>query len=363
MTETQMTEVSRSAGKDALTYVALGAVTVLCVVLYLWLSFSPTRESAETPKERPWDLALLSPDPLEESDLEAVRALEGVDRAERADDTSVHIWVSPGAQSRAQDALEALAAARESMRAQTLPRQAEPDADALAALSARQEALDAQAQTLAEQRQRLDGDRAALSARETALNTARMELSRDGRALDEAEAQLSAPADTDAYREDVRRHSRERDAWYAGGEEYLDTLTAYEQARDALDRAEQAYAAALAAYEADRAQLERERRALRETEPEAPVVGDRAWQLRQNPEPGEPEEAAEAEGVSPLRLAMQMLFLAVAALSAWLFFARLVSGAAGNMTKPRPAGEALSQQAGPTTDREEEAFTAAEKGS
>lgn len=353
MTELEMTEARHSKGKSILTSAALLAVAVLSVVLYLWLSFSPEPEEKKPQPERPWDLALTSVLGFQDSELAAVEALEAVGRTEPVGDsgTLLHIWIAglpeerdayDGAVSAAQASLEALAAERESARVNKIladVKPPEPDHEALAALDAREKELDARARELAQTRQTLDGEQAALDARETALDEVKTGLNQDGSRLNDAEAGFNA---ADSTSESMRRHQEQRDAWYAGGESYLDTLTVFEQARAELRHAERDYEAGLAALNAEREEIENERRALLDIEPVIPVIEDCTWQTMCNPDAADTIYVVEEEPepVSPLRRAMEMTLLGVAALSVWLFFAQLLSTAAGSIVKPaHAAGE------------------------
>ena len=375
MTETNTTEVQRNTGKDVLVSIALIAIAVIAAVLYLWISFAPRREDVKTVRDKPWDLTLSADMPLEQQDLEAVRAVPGVERVELDDNAQMlYIHVSAAADrvsyeaavTSVESALTALAAEKEAERVEKL--QAEYDhaaegqtgtnAEKLAELASEQEKLDAQALQLEQMRQRLDRERSALQERETALNTVRTGLNRDGRALNEAEAWLSIQDDSaagDAYRDSVRQYSRERDMWFAGGEDYLDALTVYEQDKARLERLERDYAAELSRYEEESARLEELRRSLEESQTvqTAPEITDCTWKLARNPEAGV-LEAPEEPKYSPLRLSLQMLFLAVAALCVWLFFARLLSAMAGRITKPRAAQEQVPGEAS-------EAYTAGDE--
>lgn len=351
MTEVETTEASRSTGKSVLTYVALAAVAVLSVIVYLWLSFSLPKEIAvEAEPEKPWALSLTAALPLEESDLAAIRALEGVERVEPADGETLYIWTSADALSTVEDALSALADEREAARAEKLLSEAEPpepDPAALAALEAERAELDERAKLLAERRKELDAEADALLEWKSALDSVRTGLNQDGYILDNAEAEFELSGKA-VSGEDMRRYSQERDNWYADGEDYLDKLTAYEQAHAKYYQAEGAYEDALAELEDAYWQLEERRKALERLEPEHPQIEDCTWRFTRNPAPAESvtalaDAAEETARFSPLRLALQMLFLAVAALSGWLFFARLLSAAAGKIKEPRPGTEETAE--------------------
>ena len=365
MTETPMTEVRRNTGKDILIYVTLAAVAVLSAVIYLWVSFSPLRESAETTK--PWALAITSVLPLGEEDLMAIRSLSDVERIERSPDTAsaeLLVWISgemtdkasfDNTLSEAETELGILAAQREAARVAELQEAYRKSADAerkqisakLAELVREQEKLDVQARALAERRLELDKKNAALLERENTLSGVRTALNREGRTLDEEEVQLSAP-DESSRAETARRYRQQREAWYAGGEDYLDVYTLYELDRQALDREEQLYAADYAAFETENRRLKDACAAL-EAElsdiPETVAVEDCTWTLRRNPE-GWVDPANEETAFSPLRLAIQMLFLSVAGLSAWLFCAKLLSSAAGTIAKPSQKPEDSTRRTG-----------------
>lgn len=358
MTETPMTDVRRNTGKDILLYITLAAIAVLSAVVYLWISFSPPRKNTEAVK--PWALAVTSALRLEEDDLLAIAALDSVERVERSENTPLTellVWI-PGAMtekasfddalSSAETEIGTLAAQKEAARAAELQEAYRRSADAvrdeiaakLAELAGEQEMLDAQAQTLADRRRELDEKNTALEERENALGFVKTGLDREGRSLDEEEVQLNA-RDAISRSETARRYRQQRDAWYAGGEDYLDVYTLYEQDRQALDREEQRYAADYAAYEAESRRLEDAHTALKAKLagiPETTEIEDCTWNMRRNPD-GWIDPAAEESAFSPLRLALQMLFLAVAALSAWLFCAKLLSSVAGTIAKPRQAQE------------------------
>ena len=383
MTGTQTTEVRRNTGKDILIYIALLAVAVLSVVVYLWISFSPPRENVETAPDAPWDLAIMSVLPPEEDDLQAIRALDSVERIELGGESAlaeVFVWISgtqtdqaayEDAVSTTEAALASLAAQKEAARVEALHKLAASAAEEkekktteLAELTAMLESLEPQAQELVELRQKLDAENAALLEEETRLSGVRTGLNRDGEALSETEAEFST-LDTasreETYQENARQYRERRDAWYAGGEDYLDVLTSYELKRRALDREEQEYASRLADWEAEKKRLEDARAAL-EAElsliPEPVEIEDCTWQLRRNPEAGKAFAVQEEEGVSPLRLAMQMLFLAVAALAVWLFFARLLSTAAGTIVKPKSMTEETAGEDATDSHAAEDADTA-----
>ena len=340
MTELQTTEASHSTGKEVLTYVALAAVSVLSAVVWLWLSFSPKQAPAE--QSRPWDLRLLSDLPLTDDDLQAIEGLRAVERIERDDGQELlHVWIQDNnSLTRAEEELQTLAAEREAARVEALlsaAAAAEPDAAALSELEALQNALDAQASRLAEERQRLDDAQAALRKRQAQLDEVLAGLNRDGYDLGEAELSLDS-IDNDAYIQNVHQ---QRDLWYAAGEGFLDTLTLYEQERQKLERAEREYAAGQSAYEADRVRLDSMRAALDAQSRAEPEIEPCEWRLERNPDAGKVPAAEEA--FSPTRLSLQMLFLGIAALSAWLFFARLLSAAAGSIVKPNAGGEEHSE--------------------
>ena len=342
MTELQTTEASHSTGKEVLTYVALAAVSVLSAIVWLWLSYSPKQAPAE--QSRPWDLRLLSDLPLSDSDLQAIEGLHAVERIERDDGQELlYIWIQEqdkGALTSAEEELKTLAADREAARVEALlsaAAAAEPDAAALSELEALQAALDAQASRLAEERQRLDDAQAALQKRQAQLDEVLAGLNRDGYDLGEAELSLDS-IENDVYIQNVHQ---QRDLWYAAGEGFLDTLTQYERERQKLERAEREYAAGQSAYEADRARLDSMRAALDAQLRAEPEIAPCEWRLERNPDTGKVPVAEEA--FSPTRLSLQMLFLGIAALSAWLFFARLLSAAAGSIVKPNAGGEEHSE--------------------
>lgn len=362
MTATETMEVRRNTGKDVLTYVSLAAVAVLSAVIYLWISFSPPHRFPETVKDM-WDLSLSAALPLEEADLKLIRSSGAVGRAEPNGDapsTAFLIWVSgtqadrasyEEAVSAAEAALQEIAVQREQERVKAIldafaasaAAEREKAASELAALAPLQEKLDAEEKRLNELRRELDEKREAAREAEAALSGVQNTLALEGQALDEEEVQLSTQdgeASAEVYRERVRHQRQQRDLWFAGGENYLDARTLYEREKQVLERTEESYAAAFEAYEAEKKRLEDTREALeakRQYEPEPPAVEDCTWQLGRNSAVWAQIEASEQETVfSPVRLSLQMLFLAVAALSAWLFFARLLSSAAGRITKPRP---------------------------
>lgn len=342
MTETQMTEAPHNTRKSALEYIALASIAVLSLVIYLWLCFSPAPK--EEVRDTPWDFRLTSENVLNEDDLAAIRALDAVDRIEQ-NGTELMLWMPSTAADRtayeqaaaaAESEITSLADEREDARVEKLLREyhTEPDPDALAELAAMREKLDAEAGRLASLRQKLDGEQDALQKRQTQLNAARTELNEDGRLLDEAEAGIGAGTGN-ASRDELRRHSELRDAWYAGGEDYLDTFTLFEREKARLDKAERNYAADLAAWNEENERLELKQKEL-ETVPDPPEIEDCTWRVVRNPQAGEAFDVPEEKPFSPLRLALQMLFLGIAAMTVWLFFARLLSSAAGSITKPRP---------------------------
>ena len=179
------------------------------------------------------------------------------------------------------------------------------------------------------------------------LSSIRNELNRDGQALGEEEVQLSAGDSTPAsYRENARLYREQREAWYAGGEDYLDTQARFEQDRQALEREEQLYTAEFATWETERERLDLARKALEEQLSrfsETLETEDCAWQIRRNPD-GWTNPAAGEKAFSPLRLAMQTLFLSAAALSGWLFFAKLLSSAAGTITRPKQSAAVTTEK-------------------
>ena len=369
MSGTLMTEAPHNTRKAVLEYLALASIAVLALVIYLWLSFFPP--SKEEERAAPWDFRLTSVIELEEEDLTAIRALNTVGRVEKSGNTELYLWLSDTAADRtayekavdaAEEEINALANERESARIEKLLREfdAEPDAAALAELAAMQQELDAEAERLLSVRQKLDREQDALQQRQEQLNAVRTELNQNGHALDEAEASINA-GNADANRDELRRQSEKRDAWYAGGEDYLDSFTAFEQDRASLDMAERDYAAALSAWNEKNQHIEQIRRNL-ETLPEPPVIEDCTWRVERNLSAAEVFDTQEEAPFSPLRLAMQMLFLGISAMAAWLFFARLLSSAAGTITKPKPA----SAYSGPAEesaflDTENEAAAAKER--
>ena len=346
MNETQMTEAPRNIWKAVLTYVALASIAILSVIVYLILGTTQRNNDTVKEKEPPWDFLLTSVIALDEDDLNAVRALDGVDRIEKISSTELHLWMSGTAENRtayeeaaasAEREITLLADERESARVEILQREArtEPDTEALAELEALREKLDAEAQRLALLREKLDGEQAALRQRQAQLDAVRTELNRDGYALDEAEAGISAWTG-EIYRDEMRHHHEQRDAWYAEGEDYLDAFTLFTQETARLEKAESAYASDLAAWKADNDRMEELRRKL-EIVPEPPQIEDCTWRLERNLHAPEFYDSPEEKTFSPLRLAIRMLFLGIAAMAVWFFFARLLSSVAGSITKSRPA--------------------------
>lgn len=367
MTETQMTEIAHDSRKAVLEYVALASIAILASVIYLWIGFSPLSEEV---RETPWDFLLTSVKVPDEDDLAAIRALNAIERVEQ-NGTELMLWMSGTAADRpayeqaaaaAEGEIIALANEREKARVEKLLREScvGPDVEALAELAAMQEKLDAEAQRLASLRQKLDGEQDALRKRRTQLDAVRTELDEDGHVLDEAEAFISAGIGN-ASRDELRRHDELRDAWYAGGEDYLDTFTLYEREKAVLDRAEYDYAADLSAWNTENERLEMLRREL-ETAPEPPEIEDCTWRIERNPKAAEVFDTPVETLFSPLRLAMQMLFLGIAAMAVWFFFARVLSSLAGSIAKPRPATEpAAADEKSVSADVEEAVAAGSER--
>ena len=368
MTETQMTETPHNTRKTALEYVALASIAVLSLVIYLWLSFSPP--SKEEVRETPWDFRLTSANVLDEDDLAAIRSLDAVDRIEQ-NGTELSLWMPEMAADRsayeqaaaaAEGEITALANEREAARVEKLLRDfhTEPDPDALTELAAMQEKLDAEAQRLASLREKLDGEQDTLRKQKTQLDAVRTGLNEEGHLLDEAEASISADSGN-VNRDELRQHSEKRDAWFAGGEDYLDTFTVFEQEKMRLEKAERIYAADLSVWETENERLAKLRKEL-ETVPEPPGIHDCTWVVERNPQAAEAFDTPAEKPFSPLRLAMQMLFLGIAAMAVWFFFARLLSSAAGSITKPRSVPEyTVSGEESASADEEEAAASATEQ--
>lgn len=369
MTETQMTEAPRSTGKDILAYVALASIAILSVIVYFMLG-TPQRNN-DTVKEPSWDFLITSVIAFDEDDLTAVRALDGIERIEQTGSTELYVWMTAAAESRAayeaaatstERAIAALAQEREAGRVEKLLLEShtEPDAAALAELAALQEKLDAEAQRLAALRQKLDEEQAALSRRQAQLDAIRSKLNQDGSALDEAEVGISARG-ANTNRDELLRHSEQRDAWYTGGEDYLDTLTVFEQEKARLDKAERDYAADLAAWNADNERMEELRRKL-DIVPAAPQIVDYTWRVEHNPDAAAYYDPPAEKAFSPVRLAIRMLFLGIAAMAAWFFFARLLSGVAGSISKSKPAPEQdAPEEASVPADEEKDVAAATER--
>ena len=365
MTETQMTEAPHNTRKTALEYVALASIAVLSLVIYLWLSFSPPPK--EEVRESPWDFRLTSVDVLDEDDLASIRSLDAVDRIEQ-NGTELLLWMPGTAADRAayeqaaaaaEGEITALADEREAARVKKLLREyhTEPDPDALAELAAMQEKLDAEAQRLESLRKKLDGEQDTLRKEKSRLDAVRTGLNEEGYMLDEAEASISADIGN-VNPDELRQHSEKRDAWFAGGEDYLDTFTVFEQEKIRLDKAERIYTADLSAWNTENEQLAKLRKEF-ETVPELPEIQDCTWLVERNPEAAEAFDTPEEKPFSPLRLAMQMLFLGIASMAVWFFFARLLSSAAGSITKPRSAPEYTVSDEGSASADEEEAVVSA----
>ena len=365
MTETQMTEIPHNTRKTALEYVALASVAVLSLVIYLWLSFSPPLK--EEVRETPWDFRLTSVNVLDEDDLTAIRSLNAVDRIEQ-NGTELSLWMPGTAADRsayeqaaaaAEAEIAALANEREAARVEKLLREyhPEPDPDALAELASMEEKLDAEAQRLASVREKLDGEQDALQKQKTQLDAVRTDLNEDGLLLDEAEASISADSGN-VNRDELRQYSEKRDAWFAGGEDYLDTFTVFEQEKIRLEKAERNYTADLSAWNTESERLAKLRKEL-ETVPESPEIQDCTWLVERNPQAAEAFDAPAEEPFSPLRLAMQMLFLGIAAMAVWFFFARLLSSAAASITKPRPAPDYTATDEESVSDDKEEVTASA----
>lgn len=368
MTETQMTEAPHNIRKTALEYVALASIAVLSLVIYLWLSFSPPPK--EEVRESPWDIRLTSVNELDEDDLAAIRSLDAVDRIKQ-NGTELLIWMPGTAADRvayeqaaaaAEGEITALADEREAARVEKLLREyhTEPDPDALAELAAMQEKLDAEAQRLESLREKLDGEQNTLQKQKTQLDAVRIGLNEEGHLLDEAEASISADSEN-VNRDELRQHSEKRDAWFAGGEDYLDTFTVFEQEKTRLEKAERVYSADLSAWNTENKRLKKLREEL-EKVPEPPEIQDCTWLVKRNPKAAETFDIPAEKPFSPLRLAMQMLFLGIAAMAVWLFFARLLSSAAGSITKPRSAPEySFSSEESASADEEEADASATEQ--
>ena len=365
MTETQMTEAPHNTRKTALEYVALASIAVLSLVIYLWLSFSsPSKEEV---RETPWDFRLTSVDVLDEDDLAAIRSLDTVDRIEQ-NGTEISLWMPGTAADRAayeqaaataEGEITALANEREAARVEKLLQEyhIEPDPNALAELAAMQEKLDAEEQRLTSLREKLDEEQDSLQKQKTQLDAVRTELNEDGRWLDETEVGISVYSGN-VNRDELRQHSEKRDAWFAGGEDYLDTVTVFEQEKIRLEEAEHIYTADLSAWNTENERLEKLREEL-ETVPEPPKIRDCTWLVERNPQAAEAFDTPAEKPFSPLRLAMQMLFLGIAAMAVWFFFARLLSSAAGSITKPRPAPEYTDAGEESVSVDEEEAVVSA----
>ena len=368
MTETQMTEAPHNIRKTALEYIALASIAVLSLVIYLWLGFSsPPKEEV---RESPWDFRLTSVNVLDEDDLAAIRTLNAVDRIEQ-NGTELLLWMTGTAADRAayeqaaaaaEGEITALADEREAARVEKLLREyhTEPDPDALAELAAMQEKLDAEAKRLADFRNKLDGEQDTLRKQKTQLDAVRIGLNEEGHLLDEAEASISADSGN-VNRDELRQHSEKRDAWFAGGEDYLDTFTVFEQEKTRLEEAERVYSADLYAWNTENERLEKLRKEL-ETVPEPPEIQDCTWLIERNSLAAEAFDTPVEKPFSPLRLAMQMLFLGVAALTVWFFFARLLSSVAASITKPRSAPEySVSDEESVFTDETEAAASTTEQ--
>lgn len=360
-----MTEAPHNARKTALEYVALASTAVLSLVIYLWLSFSPP--PIEEVRETPWDFRLTSVNVLNEDELAAIRALDAVDRIEQ-NGTELLLWMPGTAADRsayeqaaaaAEEEITALANEHEAARVEKLLRDyhTEPDPDALAELAVMQEKLDAESQRLATLREKLDGEQETLQEQKAQLDAVRNELNEDGRLLDEAEAGISADSGN-VNRDELRQYSEKRDAWFSGGEDYLDTFAVFEQEKMRLEKAERVYTSDLSAWNTENERLAKLRKEL-EAVPEPPEIQDCTWLVEHNPQAAEAIDTPAEKPFSPLRLAMQMLFLGIAAMAVWFFFARLLSSAAASITKPRSASEYTVSDEGPVSADEEEAVASA----